>query len=102
MIARSWRGATSLEDADRYYEYLRRTGIQEYRETVGNRGVQVLRRDMDGKAEFLLITFWDSMDAVRRFAGPDPDQAVFYPEDEDFLVDRDEFVLHYDVLEGPD
>lgn len=101
MIARRWRGATSLEDADRYYEYLQRTGIQEYKETAGNRGVQVLRREVEGKAEFVLITFWDSMDAVRRFAGPDPDQAVFYPEDDDFLVDRDEFVLHYEVLEGP-
>jgi heme-degrading monooxygenase HmoA len=98
MIARTWRGATRAEDAERYVEYLHATGIREYRETPGNQGVLALRR-LDGeRAEFLLVTLWDSMEAVRRFAGDDVERAVFYPEDERYLVERDERVRHYEVV----
>ncbi len=98
MIVRTWRGATRAADAERYLEYLERTGLSEYRSTPGNRGALALRRIDGDRAEFLLITFWDSDDAVRSFAGAQPDRAVFYPEDEQFLVDRDEHVTHYDLV----
>lgn len=97
MIARLWSGAVRQEDGERYLEYLEETGIAEYRSTEGNRGVMVLRRDRGGRMEFLLISLWDSMEAVRRFAGPEPERAVFYPEDDRFLVQRAETVEHYDV-----
>ncbi len=71
MIARTWRGWTAAADADRYVEYLLQTGVKEYRETPGNRGVFMLRRISDDRAEFLLVTLWDSMEAVREFAGAD-------------------------------
>lgn len=100
MIARTWRGATRLADGDRYHRYLTATGVASARATEGNRGVYVLRRDAGDRAEFLFVSLWDSMDAVRAFAGPDPDRAVFYPEDDDFLVSRDDSVEHYDVLES--
>lgn len=102
MIIRSWRGSTSIDDADRYYEYLRRTGIKEYRESPGNQGVYVLRRRIGGRAEFLLLSLWDSMDSVREFAGPHPERAVFYPEDDEFLVERDDHVDHYEILMNPE
>lgn len=98
MIARSWTGATRAEDADAYLEYLHATGLSEYRATPGNRGVLALRRLAEGRAEFLLITLWDSEDAIRRFAGDDIGRAVFYPEDARYLVARDERVRHYDVV----
>ena len=60
MIARTWRGATRAQDADRYLEYLNATGLREYRETPGNQGVLALRRLDGDRAEFLLITLWDS------------------------------------------
>lgn len=101
MIARTWSGRTAAEDAGRYLEYLLETGVREYRRTPGNRGVYVLRKVEDGRAVFLLISLWDSMEAVRGFAGPDPERAVFYPEDERFLVEFDETVEHYEVLAGP-
>ena len=63
-----------------------------------NRGVYVTCREVEGRAEFLLLTIWESEEAVRAFAGADPGKAVFYPEDERFLIDRDEHVDHYDVL----
>ena len=98
MVVRAWRGRTRMEDADAYFAYLEETGIRAYRQTEGNTGVQVLRRDVGNEAEFLILSFWDSMDAVRRFAGPIPDDAVFYPEDETYLTDFDRDVKHYELL----
>jgi heme-degrading monooxygenase HmoA len=98
MIARTWRGATRAEDAETYLEYLHQTGLAEYRKVEGNRGVTVMRRIADDKAEFLILSLWDSNAAIRRFAGEDIEKAVFYPEDERFLVERDNHVSHYEVV----
>jgi heme-degrading monooxygenase HmoA len=97
-IARIWRGATRAEDADAYLAYLHETGISGYRRTPGNRGVTVLRRIGEGRAEFLLMTIWESEEAIRRFAGDEIGRAVFYPEDDRFLIARDERVEHYEVV----
>jgi heme-degrading monooxygenase HmoA len=101
MIARTWRGWTSAADAHRYVAYLHETGVREYRATPGNRGVFVLRRTTGDRAEFLLVSLWDGMDAVRAFAGDDPSVAVFYPEDDAFLVDRETHADHFEVVAGP-
>ncbi len=98
MIARSWRGATRAQDAEKYLEYLHRTGLAEYRKTEGNRGVLALRRIVEDRAEFLLISLWNSRESIRQFAGDDMETAVFYPEDDRFLVERDEHVSHYEVV----
>lgn len=97
-IARSWRGATRQNDGERYLDYLKATGLKEYRKTPGNLGVLALRRDQGDRAEFLLISFWKDKEAIRRFAGEKIEQAVFYPEDDEFLVQRDDHVDHYDVI----
>ena len=98
MIARSWAGATRAADADAYLDYLHATGFAEYRATPGNRGVLALRRTVGERAEFLLLTLWESEGAIRGFAGDDIERAVFYPEDERYLVARDERVRHYEVV----
>jgi heme-degrading monooxygenase HmoA len=98
MIARTWQGATKAEDADAYLEYLHQTGLPEYQRTEGNRGVFALRRITNDRAEFLLVTLWESEEAIRRFAGDRPENAVFYPEDERFLIERGERVSHYEVV----
>lgn len=97
-VVRIWQGATDEADAEEYVTYLERTGFEEYRSTPGNLGVLGLRRVSGGRAEFLLLSFWESMDAVRGFAGPDPERAVFYPEDDRFLIQRDEHVSHYAIV----
>jgi heme-degrading monooxygenase HmoA len=97
MIARSWRGTTAARDADAYLKYLHQTGLADYRKIEGNCGVLALRRIVNDKAEFLLISLWDSEDAIRKFAGADIERAVFYPEDDRFLIDREERVSHYEV-----
>lgn len=101
MIARTWRGCTRAEDATKYHEYLMETGVSAYRSTPGNRGVYVLRRSVEAGVEFLLVSLWDSLEAVQQFAGSDSEQGVFYPEDEAYLTEYDRHVKHFDVLEGP-
>jgi heme-degrading monooxygenase HmoA len=98
VIARIWKGAVRADDADAYLDYLEETGFKEYRETPGNRGLVALRRVMGDRCEYLLLTLWDSMDAVRMFAGDDVETAVFYPEDDRFLVQRDTTSSHYEVV----
>jgi heme-degrading monooxygenase HmoA len=97
MIARIWRGATKAEDGEAYLGYLHETGFRAFRETPGNAGALGLRRIVDGRAEFLVISFWESADAIRRFAGDDLERAVFYDEDDRFLVERDNHVSHFEV-----
>jgi heme-degrading monooxygenase HmoA len=98
MIARIWRGTVREADRDTYYEYLKKTGLQEYAATPGNRGVYTLCRVSNGQCEFLLLTLWESWDAIQAFAGPHYEQAVYYPEDDKFLLDRGPHVWHYELL----
>jgi hypothetical protein len=97
MIARTWRGATTVADADRYAAYLAETGVADCRATPGNMGVVVLRRIVGDRAEFTFISFWEDPASVGRFAGPDPGAAVFYPADDAFLVERETRVTHWEV-----
>jgi heme-degrading monooxygenase HmoA len=98
MIARTWRGVTRAHDADAYLEYLHRTGFAGFRSTPGNHSALGLRRIEGDRAEFLIISLWESVEAIRRFAGDPIDRAVFYPDDERYLIDRDLQVNHYEVV----
>lgn len=97
MIVRIWRGTTRPEDAERYAEYVRATGIEGYVNTPGNLGAHILQRSLGDRVETVTLTFWTSWDAIRAFAGEDPSIAVYYPEDDRYLLDRPEFVEHYEV-----
>ncbi len=97
MIARTWKGSVRKEDADAYAAYMNSTGVAGYADTPGNRGVWMLRRELDDCCEFLMFTLWDSLDAVKAFAGEDFESAVFYAEDDRFLVERDLITAHYEV-----
>ena len=102
MIARTWRGATRAADSATYAAYIEATGLRAFGDTPGNLGAFVLQRPLegseDGITEVVVISLWDSMEAVARFAGPDVAHAVFYPEDDRYLVRRDVTVDHYDVV----
>jgi len=97
MIARVWRGRTRVEHGDDYVEYVKKTGIAEHRATTGNRGSMLLRREAGAETEFYVISFWESLDAVRAFAGADPEVAVYFPEDEKYLLEFEPNVRHYEV-----
>ncbi len=97
MIARMWRGAVRPERGDAYAAYLDQTGVRECRATPGNKGVWVLRRNLPDETEFLFISLWESYNAIKRFAGEDVEQAHYYPEDRDYLLELKPNVEHYDV-----
>ncbi|MCD4524726.1 hypothetical protein [Nocardioides sp. cx-173] len=99
MILRRWRGAVRPEDAEAYLAHQSSTGVRDYRATPGNRGVVVLRRAVGDLVEVVTLSLWESMDDVRRFAGEEPEVAVFYAGDDDLLVEKDLHVDHYDVVD---
>jgi heme-degrading monooxygenase HmoA len=101
MILRRWRGAVRSEDAEAYLAHQGDTGVRDYRDTPGNLGVLVLRRPAaDGLVEVITLSLWGSMDDVRSFAGDRPEVAVFYPGDDDLLVEKDNHVDHYEVTDA--
>ncbi len=101
MIARQWIGETLESDAESYGKYLEETGVKESRSVKGNKGCWLLRRIHEGRAEFIVISLWDSFESIKAFAGPEYQRAVYYPEDEKFLLKLNPLVAHYDVLVGP-
>ncbi len=99
-MARIWRGATRPEDSQRYVEYVERTGLSGYRATPGNRGAWILTRPRGEVTEIVTLSFWESAADIAGFAGPEIERAVFYPEDDHFLVERELTVEHYEVRAG--
>lgn len=99
MVARIWRGVARHKDADEYADYIRETGFSAYAKTPGNRGSWMLRRDSEDRTEFLTFSLWESYEAIRGFAGDDIEAAVYYPKDDEFLIERDEKVAHYEVAD---
>lgn len=98
MIARTWKGRVPAAKADEYYRYLLATGVPDYRATPGNRGVLVQRRIEGDVAQFVLTTLWDSIDSIKTFAGDDYERARYYPADDEFLLERELYVAHAEVL----
>jgi heme-degrading monooxygenase HmoA len=97
VITRIWRGWTRPEDTDAYAAYILETGIAAYRATPGNQGAYLMSRPEGDRTEFLTVSFWDSLESITRFAGDDIERAVFYPEDDEFLLDRETTAKHYRV-----
>jgi len=97
MIARTWHGAVPKKIGDAYFEYVKETGISDYRKIQGNLGILVLRRNDKYKTHFLLISLWDSFDSIKEFAGDDYTKARYYEDDKLFLSDF-EPVFHHEVL----
>ena len=102
MIARIWHGVTPAARSGEYLEFLKRTGVPDYQTTEGNRAVYVLRRIEEDRAHFLTLTLWGDIEDVERFAGPDPNKAKYYPEDDEFLLGLEPTVEHYEVAVAPE
>jgi heme-degrading monooxygenase HmoA len=97
MIARIWHGVVPLEKAEEYLEKMRSVALPDYERTPGNRGAYCLQRVHGDLAHFKMLTFWDDVDAIKRFAGEDFQLARYYDFDDDFLVEKEPFVLHFEV-----
>jgi heme-degrading monooxygenase HmoA len=97
MIGRLWRGWATPDGADRYVAHLRAATFPAVARIEGHEGAFALRREVDGEVEFVVLTLWRSLDAVRAFAGDDYEVAVVPQDAERELTRFDETVTHYDV-----
>ena len=99
MIIRAWCGRASRARSDAYPKHFRMVVVPELRTVPGFLDAQLCQRAEDDKVEFLVLTRWQSMEAVRGFAGPTVDKAVVEPGAVAALDDFDDTVRHYEVLE---
>jgi heme-degrading monooxygenase HmoA len=97
-VARLWHGRTPESIADEYARYMYEEGVKKLRSTGGNLGVQVLRQIHDGIAEFTTISYWESRDAIRAYAGNDIAKARHLAKDPEYLLELEPTVKHFDVL----
>jgi hypothetical protein len=99
-IARVWRGRTTAARADEYARYLYEYGIKPLEAKA--LGVQMLRDDRAGESEFVTISYWESVEAMSRFAGPDPRRIHHLERDAEFLIElpRDVQILHIVASHG--
>jgi heme-degrading monooxygenase HmoA len=97
MVARHWRGWTKPENADAYEKLLKETVLPGLKKIPGYCGGYILRNDGPDEAEFVVLNLFESLDAVRRFAGPDFTVAVFEPEARKLLSKVEPLATHYEV-----
>jgi len=97
MIARLWHGWTSRENAEAYEALLRGEILPGIHRVAGYRGAHLLRRDREDEVEFVTLTLFDSLDAVRAFAGEDFEMAVVPQEARKLLARFDQRSMHYEV-----
>ncbi len=98
MIVRLWHGRVPTEKAAAYRAFLNQRAIPDYRSVAGNLSVYILERADGDVTHFVTMTFWESMDAIRGFAGEQVEVAKYYPEDKDFLLEFEPTVTHYEVV----
>ena len=99
MITRIWHGRTKAAHADEYLQFLIDTGVADYKSVEGNLSVEVWRRIDGDVCHFYTVTKWSSFDAIRRFAGVDPEKAKYYPDDSRYLLEFEPNVEHCETFE---
>jgi len=99
MVTRIWHGATPLAKSDEYLNLMRTVAIPDYCSTPGNTGAYALRRIDGDTAHFLMVTFWESEEAIRAFAGNDICAAKYYDFDRDFLLELEPCSTHYEMYD---
>jgi heme-degrading monooxygenase HmoA len=100
MIARTWRGRATAEQAKAYVRHFTESVMPQLSGLVGHRGAWLLQRPIDGGAEFLAVTLWDSANSIRAFAGPDISKAHVEPQARAVLSSFDDFAEHYEIVAG--
>lgn len=99
MITRVWHGVTKAEHADRYLEFLIKTGVEDYKKTEGNLSVEILRRPEADICHFWTVTKWESFESIKKFAGADYEKAKYYAEDAEYLLEFEPHVIHCETFE---
>jgi heme-degrading monooxygenase HmoA len=98
MIVRMWHGKVPAPKAGAYREFLNARAIPDYRSVEGNLSVHILERSEGAVTHFTTLTFWKDIESIKAFAGQDVTVAKYYPEDQDFLLEFEPHVVHYEVV----
>ena len=98
VITRIWHGKTKIEFSDEYLEFLRKTGVIDYKSIPGNLSVEIWRRQEKEICHFWTVTKWDSYESIKQFAGEDYEKAKYYPDDKKYLLDFEETVIHTETF----
>jgi heme-degrading monooxygenase HmoA len=98
MTARIWHGKTGLSNYEAYTDFLNRVAIPDYQKTKGFIGLSFLRNIQGNEGHFNLITYWENLDVIKNFAGEDFEKAKYYPEDDNFLLEFEDKVIHFEVF----
>jgi heme-degrading monooxygenase HmoA len=93
-----WHGTVPAAKAGEYREFLKTRAIPDYQSVDGNLAVHILERSEGAITHFITLTFWKDMDSIKAFAGEDVSIAKYYPEDQDFLLEFEPNVVHYEVV----
>ncbi|MEP7247230.1 MAG: antibiotic biosynthesis monooxygenase [Gammaproteobacteria bacterium] len=101
MIARHWRGLAHPQSADAYIEHLRAETFPGLSRIGGFLGASLLRRSEARGVEFLVITHWESLDAISQFSGDDPALAVVPEYVRTLMIEYDDRAKHYEVICAP-
>jgi heme-degrading monooxygenase HmoA len=97
-VARVWHGRTPNEKADEYAAYLAE-GVKKFRTIPGNLGYQMMRETVGAETHFTVISYWPSRDTIRAYAGDDIRKTRHLPRDHEFLIDPEQTVMNYDLVE---
>jgi heme-degrading monooxygenase HmoA len=97
MIARMWRGTATAAKAADYRRHFTTNVVPHLKKLEGHEGSLLIQRNVDDQVEFVAITWWDSMETIKKFAGLRPGVAVVEPEAQAALSVFDDFVTHYEV-----
>jgi len=100
MIARIWHGVVPIEKAQAYLDYLAGFGFRDYQAYAGFRGAHLLHRTEEARMQVLLLSLWDSREAIVAYAGAEIERAHYYPYDLECLIDPAPNVQHYEVRAG--
>jgi len=98
MIVRMWHGRVPTSKAQAYREFTNMRAIPDYQSVPGNISVYILERQEGAVTHFITLTFWENRDAIRGFAGDEIERAKYYPEDQDYLLEFEPTVVHYEVV----
>jgi len=97
-IMRLWHGEVTIEKADEYEKFMIERAAPDYSSVEGLLKLYFQRKNEEETAHFLLVTLWDSIESVKKFAGDNPEIAKYYKEDDNFLLEKEKYVSMYEVF----
>ncbi len=97
-IMRLWHGEVEIEKADEYENFMIERAAPDYGSVDGLQKLYFQRKNEEKNVHFLLVTLWDSIESIKKFAGDNPEIAKYYPEDDDYLLRKEKHVSMYEVF----